>query len=197
MEFRQLHDFPDYKIYANGKVVRKERTGKTGKLIKEHELKATQAKNGYTTVTLRGKDGHYVQFYTHRLVYEAFYGEIGELEIDHVNGFRNGTDANGMEANNIQNLRAVTHKQNCANAVSKERYLRANAIDKGKYNKDRLRTARTREYYQKLIATYKELKEMHGKVGIWMLMKVGHTGYGRAVRICKELEAKDGETNDT
>ena len=187
MEFKILQDFPGFRIYANGKVMKENRKGN---LIEEREIKQSKAKNGYTTVTLRDKDGHHVQFYTHRLVYQAFCGNPGQLEIDHINGMRSGVDENGMEANNIQNLRAVTHKQNCANAVSKERYFRANALCKGKYDKERLRQARTKEYYQKLIETYHELKEKHGNVGIWKLMKVGHTGYGRAKRII-ELDGKE------
>jgi hypothetical protein len=190
MEFKQLQDFPGYRIFANGKVVMETRKRNNENLIEEREIKQTKAKNGYTTVRLRSKDGNIVQFYTHRLVYKAFCGDPGALEIDHINGMRSGVDENGMEANNIQNLRAVTHKQNCANAVSRERYIKANALSKGKYDKERLRKARTKEYYQKLIETYHELKEKYDNVGIWKLMKIGHTGYGRAKRII-ELDGKE------
>lgn len=49
--------------------------------------------------------------YVHRLVYETFVGEIPDgYEIDHIN--RNKTD------NRLENLRLVTHKQNCSNRTA-------------------------------------------------------------------------------
>ena len=50
----------------------------------------------------------------HVLVYEAFNGKIPEgLEIEHINGKR--------EDNSLSNLRAVTHKENTNNPITKER----------------------------------------------------------------------------
>ena len=103
-------------------------------------------------------------------------------EIDHINGDRSD--------NLHSNLRAIPHSQNCKNPKSLERYRAANALSAGKYDKERLRRARTKEYYQMLVETYHRLKEENGRCGIWQLMKVGHCGYPRAMRIIAELESK-------
>jgi hypothetical protein len=41
---------------------------------------------------------------------------------------------------------------------------------------------------QKLVRTYKKLKQEHNRCGIIMLMKEGHCGYYRACRIIAEVE---------
>ena len=67
-------------------------------------LKQFKDKDGYLKVNL-WKDGKSKQFFIHRLVYEAFNGEIPEgMEINHI-------DEN-IENNRLSNLEVVSHKDN-------------------------------------------------------------------------------------
>jgi hypothetical protein len=51
----------------------------------------------------------------HRLIWETFVGEIPDgYEIDHINGVRND--------NRLENLKCVTHKENCNNPLTIKRY---------------------------------------------------------------------------
>lgn len=64
----------------------------------------------------------------HRLVWEAFNGEIPSgMEIDHIN--------TNKQDNSLSNLRLVTHKDNCNNPLSIERYTKHNKEE----NRDYLR----------------------------------------------------------
>ena len=66
--------------------------------------------NTYLEVGLK-KDGYRKTLKVHRLVWEAFNGEIKEgLEVDHINAVR--TD------NRLENLRLVTHKDNLNNPLT-------------------------------------------------------------------------------
>jgi len=50
-------------------------------------------------------------FQVHRAIYETFVGEIPDgFQIDHINTVR--------DDNRLENLRAVTHKENCNNPIS-------------------------------------------------------------------------------
>lgn len=182
MEFKTLKDYPNYEIYDNGMIISKRKKGITGRILNRKEIRPTKAKNGYRTVRLYNKQGVMKQFYLHRLVYMAFYGDITGLEIDHLDGNRDN--------NNLNNLRATTHKENCANEVSKERYRIANSRDKGKYDYERMQLARTKQYHEKLVATYKALYKKHGKVGVMMLMEEGHCNFYRAKRLIAKMEAE-------
>ena len=51
-------------------------------------------------------------YLVHRVIYEMFYGEIGDLDIDHI-------DRNGLN-NRIENLRAVPHVINMRNLSKQE-----------------------------------------------------------------------------
>lgn len=184
MNYVILDEFPNYEIYENSKIIRK-KLSKNGKALKRRELFPTKAKNGYRTVRLYNKDGVMKQYYLHRLIWEAFNGEIPEgYEIDHL------TDRSD---NNLEHLRMVSHKDNCNNPKSIERYRIANALDKGKFDRERLMKAQTKEYYQNLVRTYQRLKDEYGHCGIWMLMNEGHCGYPRAKKIVNEMEEKNGE----
>ena len=143
MEFKTLEEYPEYKIYDNGMIIREAKRGINGKKLKRRVIHPTRTKNGYYTVLLFDNTGKKKQFYLHRLVYMAFCGSIGNLEVEHCDGNR----ANCA----LSNLRAVTHKQNCANEVSKERYRIANSLDRGKYDFERMYHARSKEYYDKLV----------------------------------------------
>ena len=182
MNFVTLKDYPNYEIYENGMIISRRKIGMGGKILKRKEIRPTRAKNGYCTVRLLNNNGKLRQFYLHRLVYMAFCGSIEGKEIDHIDGNR----ANCA----LSNLRAVSHQQNCSNEVSIERYRIANSLDKGKYDYERLQLARSKEYYDKLVATYKALCLEHGKVGVMMLMRTGHCGYPRAKKLVAEMEAK-------
>ena len=112
----------------------------------------------------------------------AFHGDITGLEVDHWDGNR----ANSA----LSNLRAVSHKSNCNNPKSIERYRESNALSKGKFNRDKMIAAQGKAGYKKLVRTYKRLVKKHGYCGIWMLMKAGHCGYPRAKRIIIEMQDK-------
>ena len=86
--------------------------------IKETILKPENVYNGYERVFLC-KNGKGVHKRVATLVYESFIGAIPEgLEIDHANGER--TD------NRLENLRAVSHQENCRNPISRAKHLTAN-----------------------------------------------------------------------
>ena len=77
------------------------RMNKEGKLV---QVKATVNGGGYELITCKGQN----KVSVHRLVYEAFKGEIPDgLEIDHINRNRRN--------NNPDNLRVVTRSENNRN----------------------------------------------------------------------------------
>ena len=181
MEFKTLEEYPGYEFYEDGTIIATAKLSSNGKQLNRRIVTTTKAKNGYWTVRLMNKDGVMKQLYHHRILFISFYG-FTELEIDH----RDGNRSNNV----IGNLRAVSHKENCANEVSRARYREANALDKGKFNRERMIAAQGKEQYMKLVETYKKLKKRLGSCGIWMLMKEGHCGYPRAKRIISEMEEK-------
>ena len=72
--------------------------------------KQSKASAGYRRVRVSGNKLDIV--FVHRLVWETFNGEIPEgMEIDHINTIK--TD------NRLENLRCVTHKENCNNPITK------------------------------------------------------------------------------
>ena len=78
----------------------------TGRLLKK-----CKDKNGYVIVAHTRL--------VHRIVWETFNGEIPEgMEIDHINTIR--------DDNRLENLRLVTHKENCNNPISIENYKKRN-----------------------------------------------------------------------
>jgi hypothetical protein len=95
--------------------------------------------SGYLNVELV-KDGIRKKFGVHRLVAEAFIGEIGKgMQIDHKNGVR--------DDNRACNLRIVTTKENARNPITMRRKRKAamarakkltltNTIDGSKYEFD-------------------------------------------------------------
>ena len=184
VEYAQIDGYP-YEIYEDGRVFRCERIGKTGRCLHRLEVKPHKLMNGYLEVRLfNTKENRYRKLYLHRVLYMAFKGDIGNLEIDHIDG-NPGNCA-------LSNLRAVSHKTNCNNEISKARYRISNSLDKGKFDRDKMQAAKSPEAYDKLVNTYKELKEKHGQVGIWMLLRVGHCNYYRGKRIIAMMEQKDG-----
>lgn len=76
-------------------------------------LRNAKTPKGYCQICLC-RDGKQKMLLVHRLVYEAFVGEIPEgYEIDHVNAIR--------DDNRLSNLRVVTRKGNMANPITAER----------------------------------------------------------------------------
>lgn len=92
-------------------------TGKV-KFMRNHKTP-----NGYEQIKLY-RDGKRKWFMVHRLVWEAFNGEIPNgLQIDHIDG--NKTN------NELSNLRCVTPKENINNTVTRKKYLIAmNVVNK-------------------------------------------------------------------
>ena len=175
-----MKGFPNYEIYADGTVIRRQRLTKKNIRLKRKRLIPSKAKNGYLTVRLNSSLGQQKTFYLHRLVWEAFNGEIPKgMEIEHLNGNR--------EDSRLNNLRAVTHKQNCHNPKSLENYRKANARESGKYDFQRLQKAKTKRYKAMLKRAYILIQEQNGSCGVWQLMIQGHCGYPRAVRIVSEM----------
>lgn len=87
-----------------------------GEVYNKHGVKMNGFKdrNGYHQTSVKGK-----HVLTHRLVWEAFFGEIPKgMEIDHINAIRND--------NRLSNLRITTHKANCNNPASWKNYSRGN-----------------------------------------------------------------------
>ena len=178
MNFVILEEYPSYEIYEDGRIIRIEKLSKNGKTLQRRIITPTRAKNGYRTVRLYNKDGVMKQFYLHRLIWEAFNGEIPEgYEVDHLID---------RGINDLNLLRVVSHKENCNNPRSLERYKRANALDKGKFDRDKMIAAQGQQNHDRLVQTYKRLVQERGQCGIWLLMNVGHCGYPRAKRIIKE-----------
>lgn len=97
-------EYQGYYVNENGEVY-----NKAGRRIKGYKYK-----NGYHTTFFNGK-----YILTHRLVWEAFFGEIPEgYEIDHINTIR--------DDNRLSNLRITSHKANCNNPASLKNYSRGN-----------------------------------------------------------------------
>ena len=141
--------FEDYEISNFGNCRRKQKDG-TYKEIKGSLLKTG---GGYRYFQIQ-RDGKRINKLFHHLVAQEFIGERPEgLEIDHKD--RNPTN------NNVNNLRYITHEQNCRNV---DRYRTDRPEDK----KERRRLARLE--YERKEETKKKKKEYARK---WYLKKKG------------------------
>lgn len=97
----QSKDIGKYVVYSDGRVWTKKY---------KRFLKPTPTRDGYLKVSIVNKG-----ISVHRLVYQCFRGEIGEgLEIDHLDGNRIN--------NCVDNLEAVTHKENIRRAAARGSY---------------------------------------------------------------------------
>ena len=177
-EYVILPQYPHYRIYRDGRVVRENYTRMhQGKkiMLPEKEIKQHVGKNGYPALCVRNTQDKVVKVYTHRLVYEAYYGRIPEgMEVDHCTGDR--TD--------LSCLRLVNHQENCRNPVTIERYKKSNARNQGKYDKDRLVNATSKEYEDNVIRIYLEMSKGGTKpVKIMVFMAQAHINFYRAKRI--------------
>lgn len=180
MECKRLKEFPHYKIYENGEVWRMAHRSTCGINLKTMKLRAYKTKNNYLMVSLHDREGKRKRFYLHRLVYMAFFGEIPKgMECDHINNDRANCS--------VSNLRLASHLNNCKNPNSIAKYKAANALEKGKYNRERLIAARGEKREEELKELFKVMCREKGKVKIMEFMERGHCGYYRAVRIIREM----------
>jgi hypothetical protein len=113
----------------------------------------------------------------------AFFGEIPKgLEVDYINNFRADCSCS--------NLRLASHMNNCKNPNSIVKYKAANALNKGKYDRNRLLAARGNEREAELRELFMVMYRESGRVKVMEFMQRGHCGYYRAVRIIKEMTEK-------
>lgn len=124
-----------YEVSDTGKVRSTRRQGAAGGL-----KKFVENQDGYLRVKLC-KGGMDRRFMVHRLVYEAFVGEVGEgLEINHI-------DEN-KKNNNRDNLEAVSHIQNVRHGTGIERMRENHYKAVEQYTKD-----------GRLVAVYPSIQE--------------------------------------
>lgn len=84
--------------------------GRVMNLKKNKILRESKSSKGYVLVSLT-KNGISRYYRVHRLVAESFIGKIASgYEIDHINCVR--------DDNRVENLRIVTHKENCNNPLT-------------------------------------------------------------------------------
>lgn len=181
MECKRLKEFPHYKIYENGEVWRMAHRSTCGINLKTMKLRAYKTKNNYLMVSLHDREGKRKRFYLHRLVFMAFFGEIPKgMECDHINNDRANCS--------VSNLRLASHINNCKNPNSIAKYKAANALEKGKYDRDRLLAARGEKREAELRELFMVMYQESGKVKIMEFMEKGHCGFYRAARIIREMK---------
>lgn len=179
-QYVKLSQYPRYRIYRDGRVVREEYTRvNLGKkiLLPMKELKQHISKNGYPALCLRDASDKVVKVYAHRLVWMAFKGAIPEgMEISHINSVR-------LDCR-LENLCIESHKSNMNNPVTLMRFKWSNSKKSGKYNKERLVKASTKEYEANAVKVYLQMSDCGTKpVKIMDYMSAAHIGYKRAKRI--------------
>ena len=183
MEHKRLKQFPNYEIWEDGTVWRLPHRTINGTKLKWKKVKPYKAKNRYLEVSLHNAEGKRVRMYLHRLVYMAFFGEIPpHKEIDHIDGSR--------ENNSVNNIRICNHRNNCQNPNSIARYRAANALDKGKFNREKMMAAKGEKREEELRERFMVMYRESGRVKVMEFMQRGHCGYYRAVRIIKEMTEK-------
>lgn len=191
MQYRILSDFPHYEIYKDGTVWRREHTSFNGYRLKRIKITPYVAKNQYVVVYLHDVNGNRVAWYLHRLVWIAFNGEIPKgLEICH-------EDCNRQNCS-LANLSIHSHSQNCRNPESIKHYKAANALDKGKFNRERMEAAKSKENKQRLKEAYMSMQTHYGGVKVMDFMKTAHCNYYTAIKIIGEMSnnAKDMGASD-
>jgi hypothetical protein len=91
----------------------------------------------------------------------------------------------------------VSHKANCNNPKSIEKYKISNSLENGKFDRERMIACQGFERDEELRASYMSIFNEKGCVGVWYFMHVNHVGYPRAVRICKEMQGKVKNMGDS
>lgn len=179
-EYVILPQYPHYRIYRDGRVFREKYTRKQqGKkiMLPEKEIKQHVGRNGYPALCVRDINDKVVKVYAHRLVWMAFKGAIPEgMEISHINSVR-------LDCR-LENLIIESHKSNMNNPVTLMRFRWSNSKKSGKYNKERLIRASTKEYEANAVKVYLQMSDCGTKpVKIMDYMSAAHIGYKRAKRI--------------
>lgn len=141
----QFRDFKNYSINAQGKILN---------IKRNEELHPTLDGSGYPQVKLY-KNGVSYSFHIHKVIYVAFNGEVPKgYEIDHIDG--NKTN------NKLENLRCVTHKENCSNPNTFEKFLKAikteGYLKKHRENSENMRGIKLLEEVKKKMSEAKKGK---------------------------------------
>ena len=133
----------------------------------------TKRDKSYNVVYIKHRDTNKFKcYYVHRLIWITFNGEIPEgMEIDHINTIKND--------NRLENLRLVTHKENCNNPKTLENYSIANKGEKhpiygtkrSETTKKKISEANSKQLYQystdeKLVRIWPNAKEVEKELGI-------------------------------
>lgn len=101
------------RVKAEKRVLIEQNTGVV-RTKKEHLMRLHLKDGRAYTVGMIGYDGSHKNNFVHRLVYQAFVGDIPDgYEIDHIDS--------DSKNNNLNNLRACTHKMNVSNPNSKRK----------------------------------------------------------------------------
>jgi hypothetical protein len=113
LEIELLEEFPGYGVTKDGRVWTMKKRGLGSKLprLNWKQLKGSpkDREYSYLFVNLKNKSGNFVKRAIHRLVYEAWVGEIGAgLQINHLDGDKTN--------NTIENLEVVSSAGNMLHA---------------------------------------------------------------------------------
>lgn len=109
MNYKILYNFSNYVVYEDGAIF---------SLKSRKFLGIKQQPNGYLMATLTTDEGVSTTIYLHRFVYEAFNGPIPKgLVINH-------KDEDKLN-NSLDNLEAITQKENCNHGTRNERISKA------------------------------------------------------------------------
>ena len=175
-----LPQYPHYRICRDGRVFREEYTRiHQGKkiLLPLKEIKQHICRNVYPALCVRDANDRVVKVYVHRLVWMAYRGDIPKgMEISHINGVRIDS--------RLENLTTESHLDNMNNPITLLRFKWSNAKNKGKYDKDRLAKASSKEYEANAVEVYQMMSD-GGKKTVKVLdyMAQAHIGFYRAKRI--------------
>ncbi len=176
----RLPQYPHYRIYRDGRVVREEYTREHENkkiLLRMKEIRQHVGRNGYPALCVRDTNDRVVKVYVHRLVWMAYKGAIPEgMEISHINSVR-------LDCR-LENLCIESHQSNMNNPVTILRFKWSNSKKSGKYDKERLVKASTKEYETKAVNVYLQMSD-HGTkpVKIMEYMAAAHINFYRAKRI--------------
>lgn len=137
-EWRACVGWPEYEVSSEGRV----RRVKAGQGARAGWVRSLiMGPQGYWMVCLGGAAGKDVKVLVHRLVVEAFIGPLANgLEANHKNGIKSD--------NRLENLKRVTHKQNCQHGydtgLNNRRNHRGERCGAVKLTEDYVRTIRRR-----------------------------------------------------
>lgn len=180
MRFRIISEYPNYEVYEDGAIIRREHTSFNGYHLKRTVITPYTAKNNYVMVKLHDRYGKSKTQYLHRIVWMAFNGAIPKgLEVCH-------EDCNRQNCN-LDNLQLKSHSANCRNPESIKHYKAANALCHGKFNRELMQLAKSKENKERLKKEYMSMLTQKGPVRVFAFMKSAHCNYYTAVRIINEM----------